>query len=244
MEAAAREVATGGSADSRPATGEAGVEGAKKPDAWGAPGVSAPNVSAAPGASHTPRAPVSAASGVSSARGGSSASTAWESPSQASGYPSQASGYDDRDPSTIVRVLREFFTGGNTLVRVGVLILFFGVAFLLRYLAEHTHVPIQFRLSAVAFGGVALLILGWLLRVRRPGYALAIQGGGVGILYLTAFAALRPVFTAAAGRGIRNPGTARRAFRCTGGTAKTRRRLRCSPSPVAFSLRSRLDGSG
>jgi uncharacterized membrane protein len=36
-----------------------------------------------------------------------------------------------------------------------------------------------------------LLALGWRLRARRPGYALALQGGGVGILYLTTFAALR-----------------------------------------------------
>ena len=91
----------------------------------------------------------------------------------------------------VFRFIRDYFTGGNTLVRVGVLILFFGVAFLLRYLAEHTHVPIQFRLSGVALGGVALLILGWRLRSRRPGYALAVQGGGVGILYLTTFASLR-----------------------------------------------------
>ena len=90
-----------------------------------------------------------------------------------------------------LRILRDYFTGGNTLVRVGVLILFFGVAFLLRYLAEHTHVPIQFRLSAVAGGGLVLLVLGWKLRSRRLGYALALQGGGVGILYLTTFAALR-----------------------------------------------------
>lgn len=91
----------------------------------------------------------------------------------------------------VFKFLRDYFTGGNTLVRVGVLILFFGVAFLLRYLAEHTHVPIQFRLCGVACGGVALLILGWRLRSRRLGYALALQGGGVGILYLTTFAALR-----------------------------------------------------
>ena len=91
----------------------------------------------------------------------------------------------------VFRFIRDYFTGGNTLVRVGVLILFFGVAFLLRYLAEHTHVPIQFRLCGVACGGVALLILGWRLRSRRLGYALALQGGGIGILYLTTFAALR-----------------------------------------------------
>jgi uncharacterized membrane protein len=90
-----------------------------------------------------------------------------------------------------VRVVREYFTGGNTLVRVGVIILFFGVAFLLRYAAEHSHVPIEFRLSGVALGGIILLVLGWRLRTRRAGYALALQGGAVGILYLTVFAGLK-----------------------------------------------------
>jgi uncharacterized membrane protein len=45
------------------------------------------------------------------------------------------------EPPPIVAFLRNFFTGGNTLVRVGIIVLFFGVAFLLRYMAEHTHVP-------------------------------------------------------------------------------------------------------
>ena len=98
---------------------------------------------------------------------------------------------DESLESGVFRAIREFFTGGNTVVRVGIVILFFGVAFLLRYIAEHSHIPIQFRLSGVACGGIALLVLGWRLRVRRPGYALTIQGGGVGILYLTTFAALR-----------------------------------------------------
>jgi uncharacterized membrane protein len=138
--------------------------------------------------SHSPVPPASPAPASSVASNNTSgASTA----SASSSHGSPASGYGAQGPDPIFRFLREFFIGGNTLVRVGVLILFFGVAFLLRYLAEHTHVPIQFRLSGVACGGVALLILGWRLRNRRPGYALAIQGGGVGILYLTAFAALR-----------------------------------------------------
>jgi len=92
---------------------------------------------------------------------------------------------------SILGYIRDYFTGGNTLVRVGIIILFFGVAFLLRYAAEHSHVPIEFRLSGVALGGVVLLVLGWRLRVRRAGYALALQGGAVGILYLTVFAGLR-----------------------------------------------------
>ncbi len=90
-----------------------------------------------------------------------------------------------------VRWVREFLTGGNAVVRVGIIILLFGIGFLLRYLAEHSRVPIGWRLSGVAAAGVALLVVGWRLRHSRAGYALALQGGGVGILYLTVFGALR-----------------------------------------------------
>ena len=81
--------------------------------------------------------------------------------------------------------------GGNTLVRVGVIVLFFGVAFLLKYAAERDLVPIELRMAAVALGGIVMLIVGWRLREKRAGYALMLQGGGVGVLYLTVFAALR-----------------------------------------------------
>jgi uncharacterized membrane protein len=92
---------------------------------------------------------------------------------------------------TAWHLVRDYFTGGNTLVRVGIVVLFCGIAFLLRYLAQHSKIPIELRLSAVALGGIVLLGLGWRLRVRRSGYALALQGGGVGILYLSVFAGLR-----------------------------------------------------
>ena len=98
-----------------------------------------------------------------------------------------ASAHEDK----VVAAIRGFFTGGNTLVRVGVIVLFFGVAFLLRYMAEHSHISIEVRLTGVALASIALIILGWRLRKTRGGYALALQGGGVGILYLIVFAALR-----------------------------------------------------
>lgn len=91
----------------------------------------------------------------------------------------------------VVRIVRDFFSGGNALVRIGVVLLLFGVGFLLRYLSEHTRVPIQFRLSGIAAAALVLLTLGWRLRLRRPGYALALQGGAVGVLYLVVFAAMR-----------------------------------------------------
>jgi uncharacterized membrane protein len=87
--------------------------------------------------------------------------------------------------------LGEFFSGGNLIVRGGVIVLFFGVAFLLRYIAEHSHLSIEWRLTGVAVAGLVLLALGWRFRGSRRAYALALQGGGVGILYLTVFAAFR-----------------------------------------------------
>ena len=104
------------------------------------------------------------------------------------GAPSPAVPLPD---SALVAAIKRFFTGGNTLVQVGVVVVFFGVAFLLRYLAEHAHVSIEVRLSGIALGAVVLLAVGWRLRRRKTGYAMALQGGGVGILYLTVFAALR-----------------------------------------------------
>ena len=88
-------------------------------------------------------------------------------------------------------VIKNYFTTGNVMVKAGAIVLFFGVAFLLKYAAEHTQVPIELRLLFVALGGIALLVFGWRLRHTRSQYGLILQGAGIGVLYLTIFAALR-----------------------------------------------------
>lgn len=87
--------------------------------------------------------------------------------------------------------LRDFFAGEHAIPRVGIIILFFGVAFLLRYAAERSMLPIELRFSGAALGAIALLVFGWRLRERRAMFAIALQGGGIGVLYLTVFSALR-----------------------------------------------------
>ncbi len=84
-----------------------------------------------------------------------------------------------------------FFTSGNLVLKIGIIILFFGVAFLLKYAAQRDMIPIELRLIAVALSGMALLGIGWRLRRDRAAYGLALQGGGVGILYLVVFAAAK-----------------------------------------------------
>ena len=64
--------------------------------------------------------------------------------------------------------LRSLLFGGHTLVRIGVLILFFGFSFFLSYVVEQGWVAIELRLAVATCAGLALLAVGWRLRdVRR-----------------------------------------------------------------------------
>ncbi|RQT64951.1 DUF2339 domain-containing protein [Burkholderia cepacia] len=99
-----------------------------------------------------------------------------------------------REPDIVERAFRaarDWLLGGNTVVRVGIIVLFFGVAFLLKYAADNNMLPIEFRLAGTALAAAALLATGWRVRARRAAYGLVLQGGGVGILYLTIFAATK-----------------------------------------------------
>lgn len=99
---------------------------------------------------------------------------------------------DTYQPDVISRLMTfiiNYFTTGNVVVRVGVIVLLFGVAFLLKYVAEQDLISIELRLLAVCVLGAGLLIFGWKLRHTRRVYGLIVQGGGIGIIYLTLFAA-------------------------------------------------------
>jgi uncharacterized membrane protein len=89
--------------------------------------------------------------------------------------------------------LLNWFVTGNIPVKIGVMVSFIGIAALLRYVAEQGWllVPIEARLLAVAALGVVALVFGWRQRGRRRTFALAIQGGAIGVLLLTIFAAFR-----------------------------------------------------
>ena len=99
-------------------------------------------------------------------------------------------------------MLWAWFIGGNAMTRIGVVVLFFGVAFLLKYFAEHFTVPVAVRLLGVAALGAVLVVLGWRIARTRPAYGWSLQGAGMGVLYLTAYAAFREFEVIGAGPAL------------------------------------------
>jgi uncharacterized membrane protein len=99
-----------------------------------------------------------------------------------------------RGPSAIESAFaaaREFVFGGNTVVRVGILVLLIGVALLAKWAVDHALFPIEARLAAAAAIGLVLTGVGYRLRDARPGFATTLQGGGIAALYLVVFFAYR-----------------------------------------------------
>ncbi|MCG8707928.1 DUF2339 domain-containing protein [Brenneria sp. 4F2] len=80
---------------------------------------------------------------------------------------------------------------GNPLAKIGILLLFFGLAYLMKYTIEHDMLAIEWRLGIAAFIGGGLLSFGWCLRHKQRLYALILQGGAIGALYITVFGAFR-----------------------------------------------------
>ncbi len=90
-----------------------------------------------------------------------------------------------------LRAARGWLLGGNTVVRVGVAVLFLGLAFLAKWAAEHALFPPELRLAAIGAAGIGLLLAGFRLRSKAAGYSHSLQGAGVAVMYLAVFAAFR-----------------------------------------------------
>ncbi|VAW91332.1 hypothetical protein MNBD_GAMMA21-335 [hydrothermal vent metagenome] len=89
--------------------------------------------------------------------------------------------------------IHKFFTDGNVVVKVGMLFLIIGVGFLLKYAYDEQlfTVSMPVRFTGAALLGLALVIFGWRFRDSKRLYALVLQGGGIGVMYLTVFGATK-----------------------------------------------------
>ncbi|WP_445005507.1 DUF2339 domain-containing protein [Halomonas mongoliensis] len=84
-----------------------------------------------------------------------------------------------------------WLTEGNVPVKVGTLVLFAGLAALIRHATEEgwLSLPPALRLAGIALLALGALGFGWRQRQARRVFALSLQGGAVGILLMVIFAA-------------------------------------------------------
>ncbi|MDR3191639.1 MAG: DUF2339 domain-containing protein, partial [Treponema sp.] len=87
--------------------------------------------------------------------------------------------------------LAAFIRGGNIWAAGGIILLLTGFATLITYLASRGFFTVEMGIAGSALSGALMLVLGWCFRKKRPVYFLLLQGGGIGVLYLSIFAAHR-----------------------------------------------------
>jgi uncharacterized membrane protein len=92
--------------------------------------------------------------------------------------------------------LTAFIRGGNLWAAGGIILLIAAFAMLITYLAKRGFFTVEMGIAGAAVSGLVMIAAGWRFRKKRPVYFLLLQGGGIGILYLSIFAAhkLTPYF--------------------------------------------------
>ncbi|MFB0770841.1 DUF2339 domain-containing protein [Proteus cibi] len=96
-----------------------------------------------------------------------------------------------RQQKSILGLIWNWVVTGNPLAKIGMLLLFFGLSYLLKYSIENELVSASTRLMMAGAGCLVLLGIGWWLRKKNLIYALILQGGGIGGIYITIFAATK-----------------------------------------------------
>lgn len=107
-------------------------------------------------------------------------SAAW---SREPGEAAEGTGWQPAATPAILEHVRSWLLGGNTVARVGIIILLLGVAFFLKYAVDRGWLPIELRLAGAALGGLALIATGWRSTgagLARPGHSRAPPWSGSG----------------------------------------------------------------
>jgi len=106
-------------------------------------------------------------------------------------YPRPEPAPDHAD--ALLRTIKRWFTVGNVPVKIGMLVLLAGVAALLKYASDQGLfvLPLELRLAGVAAAALAALGFAWRRRDSNRVFALSLQGGAIGVLLLTVYAAFK-----------------------------------------------------
>src|SRR5450830_1831742 len=94
-------------------------------------------------------------------------------------------------PDGLVAKAKNWLFTGNLVAKLGLLILFLGVSFLLKYVSAQVTLPIELRLAGIVLADISLLAWAWRIRTSRPGISLPLQGTALAILMLVTFGAFR-----------------------------------------------------
>ncbi|GGX82683.1 DUF2339 domain-containing protein [Massilia dura] len=102
----------------------------------------------------------------------------------------------DTEPGPGQRALKaalRWLVTGNLVAKLGLVILFIGISFLLKYVAVRIDIPVELRIAAITAADIALLAWGWRIRTTRRGIGLPVQGTALAILMLVVFGMYRMV---------------------------------------------------
>ncbi|MDO4427451.1 MAG: DUF2339 domain-containing protein [Moraxella sp.] len=95
------------------------------------------------------------------------------------------------EPISVIQPVLAWFSKGNPILKVGIALLFLGLAFLLKLASHYIETPIWLRYLAVGVSGLVATGVGLRLTQKRREYGLILQGFGLAVMYLTTLASLK-----------------------------------------------------
>ncbi len=93
---------------------------------------------------------------------------------------------ENRD-SNFVEQIQAWIFKGNPVLKAAIVILMVGVVLLLRFATENWQISLATKLGIVALVSAAVTFMGYMLQRKNRSFALALEGLGLGVLFLTLF---------------------------------------------------------